>query len=74
MEEQIPFLAWNFEAHKAPTLSRDDWLMAFAAVHDGSKFHGSLPELSFVFLMGQINAVLVGDQRLLAAAGSSVGS
>jgi hypothetical protein len=53
MKELIAFLAGNLEAYEAPGLSRDNWLLAFAAVDNGSKFHESLPELCLRFPVGQ---------------------
>jgi hypothetical protein len=52
MEELVAFVTGNLEADETETLSRDDWLLAFAAVNDGFKFHGSLPELCRLFLVG----------------------
>jgi hypothetical protein len=43
MEELIAFLAGDLEAHVAEAFSRDNWFLAFAAMNDGSKFHGSAP-------------------------------
>jgi hypothetical protein len=51
MEELVAFLTGNLEEHEA--LPRDDQLMAFAAVDDGSKLHGSPPELCLPFPVGQ---------------------
>jgi len=53
MEELIFVLAWNLEAHEPPALSRSNWLLAFAAIDDGSKFHKSLPERCLLFPVGQ---------------------
>lgn len=36
MEELIAFHAGNLEAHEAPALSGDNWLLALAALDDGS--------------------------------------
>jgi hypothetical protein len=51
MEELVAFLTGNFEKHEA--LSRDNRLSTFAAVEDGSEFHGLPPECCLFFLVGQ---------------------
>ncbi len=53
MEELVAFHAGNLETHEAESLSWDNWLLALAAVKDGSKFHGSLRELCLLSLVGQ---------------------
>jgi hypothetical protein len=50
MEELVAFLAGNLEEQEA--LPRDNLLVTFAAADDGSKLHGSSPELCF-FPVGQ---------------------
>jgi hypothetical protein len=50
VEEVIAFLPWNFEAHKTPALSGNDWLLAFAAHDDRPEFHGLSPT-SFSFFL-----------------------
>jgi len=51
MEELVAVLAGNLEEHEA--LPRDNPLMKFAAVDDGSKLHGSPPELCLLFPVEQ---------------------
>jgi hypothetical protein len=41
MEELIPFLAGNLEAHEPEGLSKRDWLPTFAANGDFPEFHES---------------------------------
>jgi hypothetical protein len=53
MEELIFVLAWNLEAHGPPALFRNNWLLAFAAIDDGSEFHELLPERCLLFPVGQ---------------------
>ena len=54
MEELVAFLAWNFETHEAESLSRDNRLLALAAENGESGFHGSLPQRSLLFPVGQL--------------------
>ena len=53
MEELIFVLAWNLEAYGPTALFRNNWLLAFAAIDDGSEFHESLPERCLLFPVGQ---------------------
>jgi hypothetical protein len=53
MEELVAFLTGDFETHEAEALSRDNRLSTFAAVQDGSEFHGLPPECCLFFLVGQ---------------------
>ena len=53
MEEVVAFLAGDFEADETEALSRDNRLSTFAAVEDGSEFHGLPPECCLFFLIGQ---------------------
>jgi hypothetical protein len=75
MEELIAFLAGDLEAHEAEAFSRGDGFLAFAAMNDGSKFHGSAPELCLLYRAGDClwcsrrpsfaAAVLLLDRSLL---------
>jgi len=53
MEEVAALLAGNFEADVTVALSRDNWLLTFAAHDDGSEFHRPPPQLCF-FLVGAL--------------------
>jgi hypothetical protein len=52
MEEVAALLAANVEADVTVALSRDNWLLTFAAHDDGSEFHRPPPQLCF-FLVGE---------------------
>src|SRR5260370_24191579 len=54
VEEVVTLLARNFEAHVTVALSRDNWLLTFAADDDCSEFHRSPPQLCLLFLVGEI--------------------
>ena len=53
MKELVRFLAGDLETDEAGALPRNNWLMAFAAIEDGSEFHGLPPERFLPFLVGQ---------------------
>jgi hypothetical protein len=52
MKELVGFFTWILEADKVFT--RDNGLLAFAAMDDCFSFHGSPPALCLFFLVGQL--------------------
>jgi len=53
MKELVGFLAGDLETHEAEALSRNNWLLASAAIEYGSKFHALPRERCLFFLVGQ---------------------
>ena len=53
MEELVGFLAGDLETYETEALPGNDWLLALAAMEDGSKLHGLPPERCLLFPVGQ---------------------